>query len=791
MYRNLFKVAFRSLLKNRSSSLINVGGLAVGMAVAMLVGLWIWDELSFDQDQKNYGRIAQVWQFVTFEKEKAAYQVMPIPLAEELRSKYPDFEAVSLSSNTMDLILADGEKKMVGTGNFVEPVFSEMLDLNMLAGNRDALKDIHSILLSESLAKTFFGENKPLNKIIKINNRQDVKIAGIYQDFPSNSSFKDVKLLAPWDLLLATDELTARAKDTWDENSKQLFVQLKAGADIEQVSAKIKDIRMKRDNPPSYKPEFFLHPMSKWHLYSSFSQGVNDGGLIKFVWLFGAIGLFVLLLACVNFMNLSTARSERRAKEVGIRKSIGSGRSQLILQFFQESFLVVVFAFGLSLLLVQLTLPFFNDITNKKVEILWDKPWFWAAGLAFILFTSLVAGSYPALYLSSFRPIKVLKGTFRAGRFAAIPRRVLVVFQYTVSITLIIGTLIVFQQIQFAKNRPVGYSRDGLIEITMKTPELKQHYDALRNDLFKEGAVDGVSKSFGSITVDYGGVTGLSWKGKKEDHNPLLISNVITTDYGKTIGWQLLEGRDFSSQFLTDSAAMVINEEAVALMGFEKPVDEIVKWAGRDYRVIGMVKNIIKESPFESIKPSFYTLDKGMANVINIKLAAGLSTSSALSKVEKVVKTYNPSAPFEYQFVDAEYARKFEFEVQIGKLAAFFAILAIFISCLGLFGLVSFTAEQRIKEIGIRKVLGASVLNLWGLLSKDFLGLVFIAFVLAIPIAYYYLNDWLQQYTYHIKISWWIFAAAGAGALVITVLTVSYQAIRAALVNPVQSLKSE
>jgi len=791
MYRNFFKIAFRSLLKNRSSSLINIGGLAVGMAVAMLVGLWIWDELSFDQGQKNYGRIAQVWQFVTFEKDKAAYQVMPIPLAEELRSKYPDFEAVSLSSNTMDVILADGDKKMIGTGNYVEPVFSEMLALNMLAGNRDALKDIHSILLAESLAKTFFGENNPLNKIIKINNRQDVKIAGIYQDFPTNSSFKDVQLLAPWDLLLANDELTARAKDSWDENSKQLFVQLKAGADFEQVSAKIRDIRMKRDNPPSYKPEFFLHPMSKWHLYSSFNQGVNDGGLIRFVWLFGAIGVFVLLLACVNFMNLSTARSERRAKEVGIRKSIGSGRGQLIFQFFQESFLVVVFAFGLSLLLVQLALPFFNDIANKKVEILWFNPWFWAAGLAFIVFTSLVAGSYPALYLSSFRPIKVLKGTFRAGRFAAIPRRVLVVFQYTVSITLIIGTLIVFRQIQFAKNRPVGYSRDGLIEITMKTPDLKQHYDALRNDLFKEGAVDGVSKSFGSITEDYGGVTGVSWEGKKEDHNPLLMSNIITSEYGKTIGWQLVEGRDFSTQFLTDSAAMVVNEAAVALMGFENPVDELVKWAGRSYRVIGVVKDIIKESPFESIKPSFYTLDNGMANVINVKLAAGLSTSAALSKVEKVVKTYNPSAPFEYQFVDAEYARKFEFEVQIGKLAAFLAILAIFISCLGLFGLVSFTAEQRTKEIGIRKVLGASVLNLWGLLSKDFVQLVMIAFVLSIPIAYYYLHDWLQQYTYHIEISWWIFAAAGAGALVITVLTVSYQAIRAALVNPVQSLKSE
>lgn len=791
MLENYIKIAWRNLWRNKISSFINIGGLAVGMAVAMLIGLWIWDEVSYNKNFKNYNHIAQLWQFVTFDLDKVPYTVMPIPLAEELRSNYPDFKSVSLSSNTISTVLTYDNQAFIRTGNFVEPVFPEIFSLEVLAGARSGLQDIHSIFIAESLAKTLFGSGNPIDKIIKLNNKKNVKITGIYKDFPDNSSLNEVFFLASWDLFTAMNENVKNDKSQWDSNNYQIFAQLKEGADFAQVSAKIKDIRMKLENPPTYKPEFFLHPMNRWHLYSSFSKGVNNGGLITFVWLFGIIGVFVLLLACINFMNLSTARSEKRAKEVGIRKAIGSARGQLINQFFGESLLVVTLAFVLSLVLVELMLPFFNGIADKTVRVPWLNPWFWLLGLGFTLLAGLIAGSYPALYLSSFQPISVLKGTFRAGRFASIPRKVLVVFQFTVSVALIIGTIVVFRQIEYAKNRPIGYSRNGLIEVSMNTPEFSGHNDALRNDLLNTGVVQEVSQSYGSITSDYGGTTDISWKGKEPGTSPLLMSNEITHDYGKTVGWNITKGRDFSRDFATDSMSMILNEKAVELMGLKSPVDEIVRFHGQEYKVIGVIKDMIKSSPFESIAPTFFTINFNNVNVLNIKLAPQAGVREALSKVENIIKKYAPTAPFEYRFVDEEYAKKFGDEERIGKLAAFFAVLAILISCLGLFGLASYVAEQRTKEIGIRKVLGASVLDLWQLLSKDFLILILISLVIASPIAYYFMNHWIQNYTYRTEISVWIFAAAGLGAVIITLLTVSFQAIRAAVANPVESLKNE
>ena len=629
------------------------------------------------------------------------------------------------------------------------------------------------------------------NKLIKLDNKQSVKVAGVYEDFPANSTFNDVTFLVPWKFFAANEESAKRDLDQWDSNSYQIFAQLKPGADFGQVSAKIKDIRMKRDNPPGYKPEFFLHPMSKWHLYSDFKDGVNTGGIITFVWLFGFIGIIVLLLACINFMNLSTARSEKRAKEVGIRKSIGSLRSQLIVQFFSESLLMVMLAFMLGILFVQLTLPFFNQVAEKKLVILWANPLFWLTGLGFSLLTGFIAGSYPALYLSSFQPIKVLKGIMRTNRSATIPRRVLVGFQFTVSVTLIIGTIIVFRQIEHAKDRPVGYSRNGLIEIGMNAPELYGHYMALRNDLLNTGAVAAMSESSNSITVQYGGTTDISWKGKKTGTMPLIMSNYVTHDYGKTVGWQVKEGRDFSRDFTTDSASMILNEASVKLMGFQHPIGEIVRQSGREYKVVGVIKDIVKEDPFKPVNPSFFAVSYRNVNTINLRLAPQLSAHEALAKVEQVVKNYSPDSPFDYNFVDDQFSRKFGTEERIGRLAGGFAILAILISCLGLFGLASFMAEQRTKEIGIRKVLGASVFNVWRLLSKEFVFLIVIAFCLAAPIAYYVLSDWLQNYEYRTKLSWWIFAGSGLGALVVTLLTISFQSIKAALMNPVKSLRSD
>ncbi|GAB4046636.1 ABC transporter permease [Spirosoma litoris] len=790
MLRNYLKVAFRNLIKNRVYSFINIFGLASGMAVAMLIGLWIYDELSFNKQFNNHDRLAKLWQFVKFDVEKSSYDVLPIPLAQELRSKYPDFESVGLSV-TRDVILASGDRKLLKTGNYVEPDFIDMLSLNVVAGTRFGDNDVNSILLSESLAKAMFGTENPLNKLIKLDNKQTVKVTGVYEDFPTNNTFNDVTFLAPWKFFAANDEGAKRDQDQWDSNSYQIYAQLKPDADFDLISAKIKDIRMKRDNPPGYKPEFFLHSMSKWHLYSDFKNGVNTGGIITFVWLFGAIGIIVLLLACINFMNLSTARSEKRAKEVGIRKAIGSLRSQLIGQFFSESLLMALLAFVLAVLFVQLVLPFFNQVADKKISILWTNPLFWLAGLGFSLLTALIAGSYPALYLSSFQPIKVLKGVMRTSRSATIPRRVLVGFQFTVSVMLIIGTIIVFRQIEHAKDRPIGYSRSGLIELGMNAPELARHYTTLRNDLLNTGAVVGMAEASGSITSQSGGTTDISWKGKKADSKPLVMSNYITHDYGKTIGWQVKAGRDFSREFTTDSAAMILNEAAVKLMGFKNPIGETVRQSGKAYTVIGVIKDMVKEDPFKPVNPSFFAVNYRNVNTINIRLAPQLSAHEALTKVEQVFKQYSPDSPFDYKFADDQFARKFGNEERIGGLAGGFAILAILISCLGLFGLASFIAEQRTKEIGIRKVLGASVFTVWQLLSKEFVILVVIAFCLATPIAYYVLANWLQNYQYRTELSWWIFAASGAGALVVTLLTVSFQSIKAALMNPVRSLRSE
>ncbi|WP_276481431.1 ABC transporter permease [Paraflavitalea pollutisoli] len=791
MLRNYFKVALRNLFKNRSSSIINISGLAAGMTVAILIGLWIFDELSFNKSFPNHDRLAKVWQFVEFSKgEKIPYDVSPILVADELRNKYPDFEAVSVVSQMQEMVVANGEDRFNKKGFYVEPAFADMFSLTMLAGSRHALRDMNSVLLSRSSAESIFGRVEAVGKVVSLNNQLPVKVAGVYEDFPANTQFAGVQMLAPWALYLANDTYARKAAPDWDENSFQVFAQLKPGVDVDAVSAKIRDMRMKRDDPPAYKPAYFLHPMDKWHLYSSFSNGVNDGGAIRFVWLFGMIGVFVLLLACINFMNLSTARSEKRAREVGIRKAIGSGRRQLIGQFLSESFMVVLVAMLLSVILVQVSLPFFNEVSGKPLRILWQQPLFWALLLAFAVITGLVAGSYPAFYLSSFRPVKVLKGVFKAGPLAALPRKVLVTFQFAVSVLLIIGTVVVFRQLEHARNRPVGYDRGGLFEVSINTTDLRRNLGPLRTDLLASGAVADMSGASCTITGQDGGTTDFSWEGKKPGNTPLVMSNNVTYDFGKTIGWELVQGRDFSRAYVSDSVAIILNEAAVALTGYRQPIGALVKTGGRQYQIVGVVKNIIRESPFSPVKPTFFRLGKGLS-VLNVRLSPSMGVSDAMTRITQVFKQYDPGVPFQPNFVDERFQEKFGDEVRIGKLASCFAVLAIFISCLGLFGLASFVAEKRTKEIGVRKVLGASVFQVWRLLSKEFVVLVLLSLVIAMPVAGYLMQDWLQNYEYRTSLPWWIFGATGVAALLITILTVSFQAIKAALMNPVKSLRSE
>ncbi|HEX3079950.1 MAG TPA: FtsX-like permease family protein, partial [Puia sp.] len=469
----------------------------------------------------------------------------------------------------------------------------------------------------------------------------------------------------------------------------------------------------------------------------------------------------------------------------------GSLRPQLIRQFLTESIVVAFLSLIIAVCFVLALIPFFNGLSDKEIHLPGANLFFWLFIIVFTLFTGIVSGSYPAFYLSGFEPIKVLKGSFRVGRFASLPRKVLVVVQFTISIALIIGTIIVYRQIQYAKDRPVGYDRQGLITIMMNTPDLYGHYDALRSDLIATGKVENMAESSSPSTSVWSNNIGFSWPGKDPNSLPLFGTVATTYDYGKTINWQIKEGRDFSKAFLTDSSAMILNEAAVKLIGKKDVVGMTIKWDTTPHHVVGVIKDMIMESPYEPVKPTIFLLNTGWANVIIVRLKPSSPMREALARVEAVFRKYNPAAPFEFKFTDEEYARKFEDEKRIGNLSTFFAILAVFISCLGLFGLASFVAEQRTKEIGVRKVLGASVFNLWQMLSKDFVNLVIISCAIAIPVAWYFLHQWLQKYPYRTEISWWIFLVAGMGAMAITLLTVSYQAIKAALMNPVSSLRSE
>ncbi|MBO9617063.1 MAG: ABC transporter permease [Dyadobacter sp.] len=802
MLRNYLKIAFRQLARNRVYSFINIGGLAAGMAVAMLIGLWVYDELSFNTYHENYARIAQVRSREFGEHGVGINSSVQYPLMTELKNHYKEyFKHIVGGSWDAGCVLSAGENKISRSGLFLEPDAPEMLTLKMVYGTRAGLRDPYSVMLSQSTALALFGNVDPVNRALKISNKLDVTVTGVYEDLPQNTQFNQMKFLAPFALWeLDNPWIRERAMTDWQNHFMKIYVELRPETDFEQLSADIRNAEMKNlagfPAEAKNRPEVFLLPMRDWHLHN-FKRGQPDVGPLQMVWLISIIGAFVLLLACINFMNLSTARSEKRAKEVGIRKSIGSVRRQLINQFFSESFVVVILAFLFALGAVSLALPWFNELAAKQMSIPWTNGGFWAVSLGFIALTGMLAGGYPALYLSSFQPVKVLKGTFRAGRFASVPRKVLVVVQFTVSVTLVIGTIIVFRQIQFAKNRPAGYTREGLLMVEMKSGDFYGKHEILKNELRSTGAVTDIAESMGKVTEVWSGNDGFEWRGKSPAADESFGTLMVSSEYGRTVGWQFVQGRDFSGTLASDSSGIVINEAAAKYMGLKNPVGEPVSWKFQDmpvmhYRILGVIKDVVMESPYEPITPTIFMIKAhGGPNWMHIRINPGMSVSEALPRIESVFKKVIPLAPFEYQFADEDYALKFAAEERVGKLAYFFAVLAILISCLGLFGLSSFIAEQRTREIGVRKVLGASVFNVWKLLSNEFIMLVTIAFGLASPVAYYLLGHWLEKYTYRIEPSWWIFAATGLGAMVITLCTISFQSIRAALTNPVVSLRAE
>ena len=803
MVKNYFTIARRNLVKTKGYSFINIGGLALGMSVALIIGLWVNDELSFNKSHDNYDQIAQVMKAGTFQgKHYSGQDYLQFPMLHELRTTYgANFKYVVPRQGNYEAILSIDDKKISKTGTNIGEDGPEMFTWKMIHGSRSGLKDPQSIMISEATADALFGTVDPIGKIVKIDNEKEVTVSGVFEDFPKNSSLYGLQFARPWEAYLMSNPWV---KDQgWQNHFFQIYVQIQPTANFESVDANIKDLEMNATRNLDYmkdwlkfNPEVHVNPMSKWHLYSDYKEGTLQNGPIQLVWFIGSIGVFVLLLACINFMNLSTARSEKRAKEVGVRKTLGSSRKQLIAQFFTESFFVVFVSFGFALLMAFAALPWFNTLSQKAMRLPWQNATFWIACVLFLFVTGTLAGSYPALYLSSFNPLKILKGSYRAGRLASIPRKALVVLQFTVSIMLIASTGVIYHQLTFVKDRPVGYSREGLLMIQKKGKAFYDKFETLRTELKRSGSVEEIADAGGPITTTWSGNGGFSWKGYDPQEENSFNTLDVSADFGTTVEWKVIDGRTFSRDIASDSSAIIINESAAQQMKLENPVGETVHWTNlawnmdKDFHVVGVIQDMVMNSPFEPVRPAIY-LNMGGAQWMYLRINPEMTMAEALPKIESTFNKVIPDAPFDYKFASEEYATKFSTEDNIGRLAVVFTTLAIIISCLGLFGLASFVAEQRTKEIGIRKVLGASVPTLWRMLSGEFVVLIVVACIIAVPTSYYLLYNGISGYEYRTEIAWWIFVAASGGALVITLATVSFQAIKAALANPVNSLRTE
>lgn len=791
MFRNYFKTAWRNLKNSKVYSGINILGLAGGMAVALIIGLWVYHEYSYDRFLPEYEKVYRVKRNFDSNGDTLTFNTTSLRLAEALRTEIPEIEYVAESDWMGQHGLMVGEKKVYLYGGQSAVDFLKVFQYPLVKGNVNSVfSDPYSIVITESTAKALFGNEDPINKMIRYDNKDDLKVTGILKDIPSNSTLQ-FNFIVPITYVEAKNpRVKANRTGSFGNNGYQIFVKLKPGVTYEQASKKVRLItHSETNNTNAMKSFVILQALKDHHLYNEYENGQVKGGFIEYVRMFSIIGVLVLLIACINFINLTTARSEKRAKEVGVRKAIGSMRKHLVYQFLAESFLLTFISFLFSLLFVQLALPAFNALTGSEIRLPFGNVYFWLIMLGSILVTAIIAGSRPAFYLSAFKPVKVLKGTFKMGKNASLPRKILVVTQFSCSVALIISTIIVYQQIQHARNRPTGYDVDRLIGSNMNE-DLKKNYIALRDELVREGIVESVTTATSPATDLYWHTDLDNWPGKNAGETVEMACVITSEDYFKTLGMKIVQGRDFAG--LNDTLSVIFNEAAIARLRIKDPVSQVVQWGGQQFKIAGVVKDALMLSPFESADPSMFFIDgTSQKGRLMYRLAKNIPTETAVTRLTTIFNKYSPAYPYNYSFSDSDYAEKFKLEVLIGKLAGIFAALAILISCLGLFGLATYIAEQRTKEIGIRKVLGASVPQLWALLSKDFVVLVLISCIVASPLAYYFLHDWLQKYPYRINIGVSVFVLAAVMALVITIVTISYQAIKAAIANPVRSLRSE
>jgi putative ABC transport system permease protein len=794
MFKNYFKTSWRNIVKEKGYSGFNILGLAIGMAVALVIGLWVQYQVSYDRWLPDYGQAYRTMVRSNRNGVAEAGDATCLPLADAIKKDVPEVKYVAQADFGSQHSLMVGDKKLYSKGMYAGGDFLKIFKYPLLQGHaEDVLKQPASIVLTRSAAIALFGHADPVNKIVRLDNLHDVKVSGVLADLPGNSSLS-FDYIIPFSYYIQTQDWIRGNLDNWNMDPIQTFVALQPNAARDRAESALKNMYKKynHDGYQALKLEVFLHPLKDWHLYSDFKNGVVSGGFIDYVRMFSIIGMLVLLIACINFTNLSIARSERRAREVGVRKAMGSLKRHIIVQFLTESVLITLMAFVVALMLLSVSLPAFNTLTTSTITIPWSSAPFWGVMLSYVLLTGLLAGSRPAFYLSSFRPVKVLKGgSLQAGRAAPLGRRVLVVLQFTCSVALIISTVIVYQQIQYAKNRPTGFAADRLI-MTDASSDVDHNYAALKNDLLRTGLVASVTKATTPATDLYSWTGIDDWQGKYADES-LGVANVgITDDYFKTVGMQLIKGRNFERGMVADTLDVILNEAAVARMRFKDPVNQVIFWNGhRKIRVIGVVKDALMMSPFSPAMPTFFTYTPSWSSSVMYRLAPGVNAGTAIATFAPIFARYNPAYPYSYHFADESYAAKFSWELLIGKLAGIFAALAIFISCLGLFGLAAYVAQQRTKEIGIRKVLGASVTQVWMLLSKEFIILVMLSCLIAAPIAFYFMHGWLQTYYYRISIGPGVFIASAAAAVVVTIITISIQAIKAALMNPVASLRSE
>jgi putative ABC transport system permease protein len=788
MIKNYFTIAWRNLIKNRLYSIINIGGLAVGMAVSFMLLLYVYNEFSFDKFNTNSDRLFAVLRNQPSNGELMTNSATPVPLAPALIKDYPDIEKVARTNWGYDILMNYKDKAVKISTMSADPDLLSMFSFDFISGNKhDALSDQSSIVLTQSGAKALFGNVNPIGQIIKLNNKFPLKVSAVIKDNPVNSSFY-FKALISWQQFTAEQPWLKTAG--WGNYSFQTYAMLKPGVSLAAINSKIKNI-VKRYDPNNKENTMFLYPFDKLHLYSNFKNGVSIGGAIDSVKLFLFLAIGILIIACINFMNLSTARSEHRAREVGVRKAIGARRFALIQQFMSESLLMAFMSFIIALILIVLLIPYFNDIIHLQLSLPYSNLWAWGAALLVTIFTGLVAGSYPALFLSSFKPVKVLKGQVITTKGTVRPRQVLVIVQFTFAVCLILSSIFIYKQINYIKDMPIGYDRTGLVDMPDEGV-MDSKFESFRLDAIKAGAITDGALTSGSITSNNSSSWGIKWKGQLPGEDKLPIDQMaVTYHFVNTYGLKLVEGRDFSTAYPSDSAAIILNQAAVKLMRFKEPLGQMVNYQGHDCKVVGVVENFVWGSPYEPVKPAIIGFIKGWTSNIGLRLNPAKSVSESLAILQGIYKKYNPEYPFEYKFTDEKFNQKFTTEKLLGTMSSGFTCLAIIISCLGLFGLASFSAEQRRKEIGIRKVLGASIGNLWFNLSQEFVWLVSISFVLGSVLSWYIVHLHFAKYTYHTSISLWVFILTMFISLGICLITVSWQAIKAALSNPVNSLRSE